>query len=162
MTDNSPLRWHSNPCPRLRGSGDTVLQHQRRVAELCRDLAAFIRHPLHDSDLIEAALNHDAAEVFLGDMPAPAKARFPALAAAYADAEYDVLREMGFDWALTIREDHMLQLCDKLDAYVWARRHGASGPAWDASLARIRKLAHGIDPLAAEWLRIQLDPPASS
>jgi hypothetical protein len=124
---------------------------------MCHSLAAWIGHDLIGSDLLKAAANHDAAEAVLGDMPAPAKERFPALAAAYADAEYDLLREMGFDWALTIREDHMLQLCDKLDAYTWARNHGASGPEWDRALVRLWKLAHGIGPDAADWLRVRLE-----
>ena len=150
-------RWHSHPCPRLRGSGDTVAAHQRRVTELCRDLAAYIGHSLHDSDLLYAAANHDAAEAVLGDMPAPAKDRFPALAAAYAKAELQVLTEMGLNWNLTRREADMLHICDKLDAYTWARKCGVTGGEWDRALVRLWKLAHGIGPDAAEWLRMRID-----
>jgi 5'-deoxynucleotidase YfbR-like HD superfamily hydrolase len=94
----SVLRWHAHADHRLRSSGDDIHGHQCRVAMLCHSLAAYIGHPLHDSDLPHAALRHDEAERVLGDMPGPAKYRFPALADAYAEAEQQVLTEMGYDW----------------------------------------------------------------
>jgi 5'-deoxynucleotidase YfbR-like HD superfamily hydrolase len=67
------LRWHAHADHRLRNSGDDIHGHQCRVAMLCHSLAAYIGHPLHDSDLPHAALRHDEAERVLGDMPGPAK-----------------------------------------------------------------------------------------
>jgi hypothetical protein len=153
--DTSPRRWHTHP--QLQDTGDTVATHQRRVTELCRDLAAFIRHPLHDSDLLYAAAKHDMAEAVLGDVPSPAKERFPALAAAYAKAELQVLTEMGLNWNLNRKEHDMLTLCDKLDAYEWARKCGVTGGEWDRALIRLWKLAYGIGPDAADWLRMRID-----
>jgi 5'-deoxynucleotidase YfbR-like HD superfamily hydrolase len=149
-------RWHSNPDPRLRNSGDTVSAHHKRVASLCQSLAAWIGHVLTDSDLLHAALNHDAAEAVIGDMPAPAKARFPALALEYALAEKAVLAEMGLYWTLTNYEAEMLHLCDKLDAFIWARNHGVTGGKWDAAEVALWKLAHGIGPDCSEWLQFVL------
>lgn len=150
--DNSPRRWHSNANIDLRDSLDTIAAHQARVSDLCHSLAARMGHDLTRSDLLHAALHHDAAEAVLGDMPGPAKDRFPALAAAYAKAELSVLVEMGLTWNLTRREQDMLDLCDKLDAYCWARRHGATGDEWDAARGKLHWRAHTLGPAAVAWL----------
>jgi 5'-deoxynucleotidase YfbR-like HD superfamily hydrolase len=155
--DTSPRRWHSNADPRLRDTLDTIAAHQARVATLCHSLAAAMGHALTDSDLIRAALHHDAAEAVLGDMPGPAKERFPALAAAYAKAELAVLIEMGLTWNLTRREQDMLDICDKLDAYTWARKHGATGDEWDAARGKLHWRAHTLGPAAVAWLEGALD-----
>lgn len=149
-------RWHANPMPTLRNSGDTVNAHQRRVAKLCHELAARVRHPLHDSDLIHAALHHDEAEKVLGDMPYPAKARFPALAAAYAKAELQVLTEMGLTWNLRRIEADMLHLCDRLDAYTWATKREAGGEEWDIARADLYRIAAKIGPAASDWVQEKL------
>ena len=148
------LRWHAHADHRLRHSGDDIHGHQCRVAMLCHSLAAYIGHPLHDSDLPHAALRHDEAERVLGDMPGPAKDRFPALAAAYAKAELQVLTEMGYNWTLTRKENDMLTLCDKLDAWLWARDHGVTGGEWDCALAKLRIMAHKLD--CTRWLDEQI------
>ena len=148
------LRWHAHEDHRLRDSGDDIDTHQSRVAFLCISLAAYIGHPLHDSDLPQAALHHDEAERVLGDMPGPAKDRFPALAAAYAKAELHVLTEMGMNWTLTRKENDMLTLCDKLDAWQFARNHGVTGGEWDCALAKLRIMAHKLG--ATKWLDEQI------
>ncbi len=149
-------RFHSHP--RLRHTGDDIGEHHQRVATLCLSLSAAIGHRVYMGDLLRAAMHHDAAEAVLGDMPAPAKARFPALAAAYAKAELQVLTEMGLTWSLTRQEDAMLRLCDKLDAWQWANDHGETGAEWDAMRAELVKLAMQIGPDALEWLTEHLDP----
>jgi 5'-deoxynucleotidase YfbR-like HD superfamily hydrolase len=148
------LRWHAHADRRLRDSGDTIDGHQMRVVSLCVSLAASIGHPLHDSDLTLAAIKHDEAERVLGDMPGPAKYRFPALAAAYAEVEKQVLTEMGYDWTLTDKEQDMLTLCDKLDAWLWARNHGVTGGEWDKALVQLNWIAAGIN--ATKWLDEQI------
>ena len=148
------LRWHANADRRLRDSGDTIDGHQMRVVSLCVSLAASIGHPLHDSDLPLAAIKHDEAERVLGDMPGPAKYNYPALAAAYAEAEQQVLTEMGYNWTLTRKENDMLTLCDKLDAWLWARDHGVTGGEWDCALAKLRIMAHKLD--CTRWLDEQI------
>jgi hypothetical protein len=150
-------RWHSNPDPRLRLSGDTVDAHQIRVVTLCHSLAAHMRHDLVRSDLLKAARHHDAAEAVLGDMPKPAKDRFPALAAAYAKAELQVLTEMGLTWNLSRKEADMLHLCDCLDHIQFARSCGVTGPEWDAALAKLRRIAAGLGGEALEWLEERVE-----
>jgi hypothetical protein len=153
----SVLRWHASSDDRLLLSGDTIAAHQARVATLCYSIAAAMGHALTDRDLIYAALHHDAAKAVLGDMPGPAKERFPELAAAYAKAELAVLIEMGLTWNLTRREQDMLDLCDKLDAYTWARAHGATGDEWDAARGKLHWRAHTLGPAAVAWLEGALD-----
>jgi hypothetical protein len=149
-------RWHSNPVAALRNSGDTVNAHARRVQTLCHGLAAHLGHPLIYSDLLRAALYHDAAEAVLGDMPSPAKERFPALAAAYEKAELAVLIEMGHTWNLTRLESDMLCLCDKLDALLWARHcQAADSDEWRQAEARLWVMAHKLG--ARVWLQERLD-----
>lgn len=154
MTDTSPARWHSNPYPELRDSGDTIDGHQIRVTVMCKDLAARIGHSLHDSDLLHAARHHDEAERILGDMPAPAKARFPELAAEYAKAEAEVLAEMGLSWTLTPLERAILDLCDKLDAYLWAAAHidVYADPEWVEAHSRLRHDALDMGATTLAWL----------
>jgi len=153
--ENSTVnRWHANPDPRLRNGGDTIDAHQQRVASLCHSLAAHMGHSLTESDLLLAARYHDEAERVLGDMPAPAKARFPDLADAYAIAEREVLRGMGLDWTLTAKEEQMLHLCDKLDAHMFAVSRGVTGQERDEARALINVMSDKFK--AREWVAAQV------
>jgi len=152
--DTSPRRWHANADTRLRNSLDTIDAHEQRVLTLCHSLAAHMGHSLIGSDLLWAARYHDEAERVLGDMPAPAKARFPELAEAYAIAEREVLRGMGLDWKLTAKEEQMLHLCDKLDAYTFAVSCGVTGQEWDEARALINVMSDKFK--AREWVAVQM------
>lgn len=124
---NTVNRWHCHPDERLRNSGDTIDAHQFRVSVICAKFAISLKFPdSRREELFFAARVHDEAEKVLGDMPGPAKERFPALAAAYDEAEKAVLAEMGFSWSLTSQEAEILHLADKLDADIWARNHGVT------------------------------------
>jgi len=154
--DTSPRRWHCNADPRLRDSLDTIEAHQARVMGLCHSLAAATGYALDGSDLLAAALHHDEAERVLGDMPGPAKERFPALAAAYAKAELSILTDMGYTWSLTRHEAAMLSLCDKLDAFMWARHCGAADtPEWQVAEYALFRRAEDLH--ATEWLISTID-----
>ena len=120
-------RWHCHPDARLRNSCDTINRHQARVADLCDTFAAALGMDVDRAqELNFAALNHDEAEKVIGDMPGPAKDRFPVLAAEYHEAEKIVLAEMGLHWDLTNFETAILHLADKLDAVLWARKFGVT------------------------------------
>jgi hypothetical protein len=128
-----------------------------RVCDLCLSLAACIGWPLHGSDLPRAALHHDEAERVVGDIPGPAKVRFPELAFAYAKAERVIMAERGIaQFDLTIEESRILSICDALDAVQWAMKCGADGPLFDADRAAIRKNAMALGPLAMEWVERHL------
>ena len=121
-------RWHCHPDPGLRNSGDTIERHQHAVWSLCFDFSHLLKLPdARRIELLFAARHHDEAERIVGDIPGPAKDRFPALAAAYAKAELDVLNDMGLNWSLTRQEADILHLADKLDGELWARKHGVTG-----------------------------------
>lgn len=150
-------RWHNQTNVALRDSLDLVADHQARVADLCHSLAARIGHKLTGSDLIHAALHHDAAEAVLGDMPAPVKDKFPKLAAAYVEAENQVLADMGLAWKLSEKEEAMLHICDKLDAYRWARQRGATGAEWEDARRKFFIFAkENLGSTAVDWLFEQL------
>lgn len=143
------LRWHANADDRLRNSGDTVKMHEIRVASLCMRLCAFLGMPLHASDLPRAALNHDEAESIVGDIPGPAKRRFPDLKEAYERAEAEVLAEMGIaPFNLNPDEAAVLKICDRLDAILWAMEHGVWGPDWEDDLHDLRNFALRFRPQA--------------
>jgi len=147
------LRWHASECRTLRDSGDTIDRHQRAVVALCLELAAAIGLPLHDSDLPDCARHHDEAEKVLGDWPGPAKARFPALAAAYAAHEAVVLREMGYGpWDLTDTEQLVLAVCDKLEAILWAKSCGVNGGEWPGEIGKLKRRAVPLGYAAEVWI----------
>ena len=149
------LRWHNNSDPRLRNSRDCIDGHQRRVAVLVHELCALIGHPLHDSDLVRWALVHDEAERITGDVPGPAKRRWPKLAAALEDAEREARRDLGIaEPNLSAREQRIFKLCDALDAFLWAHACQATHTIdWQAEMVRLQAMAAGIDARAVEWAR---------
>lgn len=147
------LRFHASQDARLRLCGDNIDMHQRRVMALCQDMAAAIGLPLHQSQLLDYARHHDEAEAVLGDIPGPAKERFPDLAAIYAKCEAVVLAEMGLGpWRLTGREKLLFQACDKLDAIMTAQKQGVTGDEWPGEIGKMKRRAADLGALAADWL----------
>lgn len=147
-------RWHAHPDYRLRNGGETIDDHQEAVHWKVKDFCAHMGIKAND-DLICAARYHDEAERVLGDMPATAKRSFPALAAAYAKAELEILTEMGYTWSLTRQEADILKLCDMLDAYqsMLVRAPDlAANDDWQHYLAEMRKIAERIGGKAMAWL----------
>ena len=111
-------RWHSSPHRRLRNSGDTILRHQLRVAELLTSL-----WPDAPRAAIDYAASHDEQETVMGDIPSPEKQQWSAdLRRLYEAREAEVRAQMGLpscppEWAAQVA------FCDRLDAYHWAARH---------------------------------------
>jgi hypothetical protein len=155
MNDGATVnRWHCHPDPRLRNSGDTIDRHQQQVAHLCEAVCAIMGWPVTD-DLDKAARNHDEAERDIGDISGPAKRRWPALAAAYAKAELEVLTARGLTWNLTRREADILRLCDLLDAWEWMQRKAsdlADGPSFRCDVSEMRATAKRIGLPVQAWL----------
>ena len=72
--------------------------------------------------LIWEALHHDTGEMGAAEVSGPAKRRYPALAAAVADAEREERIEMEVAEAyLEEGEATRLAFCDSLEAYLFAR-----------------------------------------
>lgn len=135
-------RWHANADDRLRLSGDTITAHEIRCVLMLNQL-----HPTAPERLREIVRYHDEAERLVGDMPYPAKMRFPALRVAYAAAEAIVMREMGHPVPETLTERQWLKLVDRLDAQMWMTRHApelAANDEWQDSARKIADLADAL------------------
>ncbi len=121
-TARAVTRWHSNP--ELNWVRDTVGQHAERVADLIRRF-----HPYPSAELIEAAKAHDDGEWLTGDIPWPAKQRMPQVMREWLDDEERLgrVKVHGHDPLLQINrlDRAWLKWADRMDAYVFARCHGA-------------------------------------
>jgi len=136
------LRWHANQSHALRQSQDSVAGHQCRTAQLL-----FALHPAPTCDLIFAALHHDAAEAGTGDLPAPAKRRWPTLKCAYQQAEAGVQADLGLLFALTRAEQDWLALADRMDALLWVQHIDPAAtlrPDWHAHVNDVLKRAAAL------------------
>jgi hypothetical protein len=153
LTSPGPFRWHANDDLRLQHSCDHIRGHQDRVAVLCDELASALGYEISPA-LDKAARHHDEAERVLGDLPGPAKERFPALAAAYAKAELEVLTDMGLCWTLSRLESAILDICDKLDAMLWGVAIQGWTPEWVDTEKALCLKAEKIG--AASWVNRKL------
>ena len=111
LANHAVYRWHNNPD--MAHVSESVADHVSDMLTL--HLRVFGGYP--EADLYAAIVFHDAHEATLGDMPAPAKVRFPALAAAYDEAAAEIDAANG--WTVNLSDDDRakLQLLDKLSAY---------------------------------------------
>ena len=93
--------------------------------------------------LIWEAHHHDTGETGSCDMNAPAKRKYPAVAAAVAEAEANERVEMGVPEAvLTEREAALLKFCDRLESVLFARvRMPAvlTGDVWPKQIEGLRR-----------------------
>ena len=119
---NSTRRWHNKP--QMAHVCDTVAAHSARVQAIILAL-----WPDASRDLLIAALQHDAHEAIIGDMPGDAKAQFPALASAYDWAGAEVDREYGWAVDLPPVDRQRLKFADRLDALLLVQDHA---PEWAA------------------------------
>jgi 5'-deoxynucleotidase YfbR-like HD superfamily hydrolase len=87
--------------------GETVGHHSANVAMLCMQILPTCR-----LELVAAALSHDLAEQYTGDVPAQAKWASAALKAALDNMETEYQR---FTHDLTDRELRVLKQADMLD-----------------------------------------------
>jgi 5'-deoxynucleotidase YfbR-like HD superfamily hydrolase len=77
--------------------------------------------------LLMAALTHDQAEQVDGDVPLPTKCKIPGLRAALEAMEQAVLKEYGFEFALTEVEKRALSIADALDGMLYCCHEAALG-----------------------------------
>ena len=111
------IRWHRNP--HLSGSNDRVDGHSARVAFIILRL-----EPNPSAALLKMALIHDLGESGVGDIAYPVKLENPDLNVILERLEAKVIEKMGFEIpTLTSRESELLEIADKLDAYLWALHH---------------------------------------
>jgi hypothetical protein len=111
-------RWHSSPHSKLRNSGDTILRHQWRVAELLTSL-----WPDAPRAAIDYAASHDDHEAVMGDIPSPEKQQWSAvLRRLYKAREAEVRAQMGLPHC-PLQWGEPVGFCDRLDAYRWVAKH---------------------------------------
>lgn len=116
-------RYHANPV--MARALQTTADHSWGVAALILAL-----HPNPSLNLIKAAIFHDSGERFAGDLPAPFKRRYPALAEEHSFIEYKLASEAGVpDWSLTDEEHQWLKLMDRVESFIYMRLHGET---WSA------------------------------
>jgi len=98
---------------------ETVGHHSANVAMLCNLLTNY--QP--SANLLKAALYHDLAEQFTGDVPATAKWMYPGLKKVLAIIEQDQLPDI----VLTEDEERILKQADMLDLCYKAAEEMAMG-----------------------------------
>ena len=102
-------RFHTIP---ITGNKQTVAAHSWGVASLMLEL---FPKDAKNPELLKACLYHDMRECFVGDVPAPTKWRFKEMAHLHSEAEEEVLKESGFQWDLSYREEYLLKVVDMLE-----------------------------------------------
>lgn len=126
LYDSGRTRRFHNQADYSGAPGQTVAEHSWGVVlivlELCRRAQV-----LPSAQLMEAALLHDAAERWVGDLPAPTKWRFPALAKILDEAEEEVSEEYGLKIELTNFEQRILKWADSLELYLYSARRVRDG-----------------------------------
>lgn len=127
--------------PEMAWTGQTLGHHQWGVAILLLEL-----FPDCSMATLKEALLHDTGEPGAGaDVSAPAKAKYPALAEEAHIAEMNERSEMDVAQDLSFPCDHLaIMLCDKLEAYMFARvrcPHVLSRDGWPECRSKIIGLA---------------------
>ena len=133
-------RWHMNPA--MSRFDDYVCGHQGRCAQLVISM-----FPDHSLALLRAAVTHDAAEYFVGDLAAPFKAWGGEFVEMHADLEHGVLDRMGFAQQLCFKDRDRLGFVDRLDALLFVRLHNpveAAREGWPEVEAMLREMAQGL------------------
>jgi 5'-deoxynucleotidase YfbR-like HD superfamily hydrolase len=127
-------RFHTVPILRVQN----VAEHSWHVVQLLWYLWGG-REPGISIELLMAAMNHDAAEHIVGDVPAPAKRNMGELLGEYIpketfrDAwglmEENILKPHGMDWDHFLSDDQRdkLKFCDALDGMLYCVREREMG-----------------------------------
>jgi hypothetical protein len=100
--------------------------HQWGVAILAMQL--WPDHP-KVNNVIRAALAHDVAEAWVGDVPAPTMRYSPAVAQGVHRFEHAILVELQLPSEFDLPPDEfaMLKACDRLEFMMWCLDQGAMG-----------------------------------
>ena len=128
--------------PEMAWTGQTLGHHQWGVAVLLLEL-----FPDCSMAALKEALLHDTGEPGAGaDVSAPAKAKYRTLAEAATAAEHNERSEMGVLWLgrRITGEDDQIELCDKLEAYLFAKTRCPlvlGGDGWTEGKTRIIQMA---------------------
>ena len=117
LLGGSVLRYHTHGNQSLLQS---VADHTWRVQVILLHL-----WPDASRDLLMAALYHDVAECFTGDIPAPVK-RMPGIMEEIKKLEKELDTLLGVNINLSLAEGLRLKVADKLELLRWCRMHNHS------------------------------------
>ena len=117
LLGGSVLRYHTH--------GDTSLVQS--VADHTWRVQVILLHLWPDAsrDLLMAALYHDVAECFTGDIPAPVK-RMPGIMEEIKKLEKELDTLLGVNINLPLAAGLRLKVADKLELLRWCRIHNHS------------------------------------
>lgn len=112
-------RFHTMPTL----TDNTVAQHSHGVAVFC-----YLIDPACSKDLLLAALMHDLAEQYTGDVPSPSK-RVLGIREAFGKVEQELLGTVGFDieHRLSEHDEIVLKLADCADGMMFCVRERTLG-----------------------------------
>jgi len=135
-------RWHTHAD--VAQTNDPLDGHHARVAKLMLALV-----PDVSRDALIAALTHDDGEPSVGDMSYRVKIENPQFYAELDDMERRARDKMwGFPHCINEREQSLLNLCDRLDSWLWVSHHVPqimSRPEWVAMREHLKTLAASLD-----------------
>ena len=101
----------------------TVAEHSYNVANIVLELAG--EHVT--TNLLRAALHHDIAEQYTGDIPAPAKVEWPSLHMALQEIERAFHDGAEVSYELTTEEQTLLKWADALELLYYCLEERAMG-----------------------------------
>jgi 5'-deoxynucleotidase YfbR-like HD superfamily hydrolase len=125
-------RYHTWPTVNV----ETVGQHSHGVAMIwCR---LYGKPSGTDGHVLRHILEHDLAELWTGDAPFPAKARYPMMKAAHAHVETDANAALGVDTWGEFHPDTLarIKVCDLLQMYLFGLHELRMGNTYALPIVR--------------------------
>ena len=113
-------RWHAHPTVH----DQTVADHTYGVLQW---LTFIVPPAALTKRMMLAALNHDIAEIFTGDIPFTAKRLYPDLKQALDHAEVDIHERLGANWVLLDAEVSAIKFADLTEMGFYAIREHTLG-----------------------------------
>lgn len=126
----SVKRWHTTTVI----GEHLVSSHSWGVATL-----VWMLKPDCRPELLMAALTHDVAEHWLGDLPAQVKWHSAELARVYDGLEEHVNMSLGVSFSLTVDEDELLKICDMLELLFFTEEQIMLG---NSNMHEVRRRVH--------------------
>jgi len=104
------VRYHSNP----HIANQKLCEHEWKVALLLQRF-----YPNCSKNALLVALTHDAAEMYTGDAPSPAKKRSPELKTLLDRLEEQFNEDLGIKFDISKEEEYNIKNCDILEGLVY-------------------------------------------
>ena len=116
----------------------------------------FFFWPDAEPDLLYAALHHDCGELYVGDMPAPAKSAAPDMALRLSGLEANARSRMGV--RMLTGAGNRLHFADRLEAYTYVAQkspHILGQREWVDALRELGVMADdfGVSDRLVEWFK---------